>query len=324
MPSRRSLAAAFAAIYLFWGTTFLALRYAVAEVPPLLTIAIRCGAGAFIIFGWLAARGRLEPFTRQQWFVAGGAGLLLFLGGHSILAWAEMEVPSGQAALLLTAIPSWLVLLEAIRLRRMPPGRVLAGLIVGTVGVALLAGGGSGAGSLERGALVLAALLWAAGSLFARHSARPASAAQATAMQLAAGGVIVLLASVGTGELARWDAGATSARAAGSIVFLVLGGTVAGFGAYTWLLRVTSAAAVGTYAFVNPIIAVLLAWAVGDESPSVLTGVAALLVLSAVFLISLRVPAGRLLPGSFLRSGKRKLLIPARSRLVPDPGTDCT
>src|SRR5690606_28563420 len=135
MPSRQSLVAAFAAIYLFWGATFLALRYAVAEVPPLLTIAIRCAAGALIIFGWLAARGRLEPFTRQQWLVAGGAGLLLFLGGHGILAWAEMEVPSGQAALLLTAIPSWLVLLEAIRLRRMPPGRVLAGLIVGTVGV---------------------------------------------------------------------------------------------------------------------------------------------------------------------------------------------
>lgn len=294
MASRGRIAAAFATIYLFWGVTFLALRYTVAEVPPMLTIAIRCVIGAAVIYAWLALRGRLERTTREQWLVAVGAGLLLFLGGHSVLAWAEMSVPSGQAALLLTAIPAWLVLIEAFRARRFPAGRVLAGLALGTAGVGLLTlGAGPGGGGFERIALVLAALAWAAGSLYARHGARPASAAQATAMQLAAGGVIVLAASASTGELSGFQLAATSPRALVSLLFLVLGGTVAGFAAYTWLLRVTSAAAVGSYAFVNPVIAVGLAWAVGDEAASPVTALAGLLVVSAVLLLGgwFRLPA---------------------------------
>ena len=293
MSGRTRIAGAFAIIYIVWGVTFLAIRFVVAEIPPLATVAIRCAAGALLIFAWLAARGRLERTSTDQWAAAAASGFLLFLAAHSVLAWAEINLPSSQAALLLTAIPAWFVVLEAIRIRRLPSRRILAGLALGTGGVALLtAGHADGGGSAERIGLLFSALAWAAGSLLAKHAARPSSAAQATAMQLAAGAVVVSVASLATGELATWDATATSARAVGALSFLVLGGTVAGFGAYTWLLRVASPASVGTYAFVNPVIAVALAWAVGDDTPSQLTALAAVLVLSAVVLINRPVSLG--------------------------------
>lgn len=286
-------AAAFAAIYLFWGGTFLALRWAVAELPPLLTIAIRCGAGALVLYAWGAARGELARATALQWRVAAGAGALLFVGCHGLLAWAEQRVTSGQAALLLTSIPLWLVLFDSLHRRRLPSDRVLAGLAVGVLGIAVLtSGAGSAPGSVvDRVALVLSGLFWAAGSLLGRDGARPASALQSTAMQLAAGAGTVLLASALTGELGAWTPGPLSSRAIGSLAFLVLGGTILAFAAYTWLLRVAAPAAVGTYAFVNPVIAVLLAWAVGDEPATARTLAPALLVVGAVVLTRSR-PAG--------------------------------
>ena len=285
--SRARLIAAFAAIYVFWGGTFLAIRYAVAEVPPLLTIAIRCIGGAAILFAWLAWSGRLERSTAAEWRVAAAAGALLFVGCHGVLAWAEQRVSSGQAALFMTAIPFGLVLFDAFRQRRLPSARVLAGLAVGTLGIVVLTYGTAGASSgtlVDRVALILSDLSWAAGSLLALHGARPTSAAQSTAMQLAAGGAVVLLASVVRGELAGWDPFQITPRAVAALVFLVLCGTVLAFAAYTWLLRVTTPAAVGSYAFVNPLIALGLAWAVGDEMMSGKTLIAAALVIGAVVL----------------------------------------
>ena len=212
MSARARIAGAFAIIYVVWGVTFLAIRFVVAEIPPLATVAIRCAAGALLIFAWLAARGRLERTSSSQWATAAASGLLLFLAAHSVLAWAEIDLPSSQAALILTAIPAWFVVLEAIRDRRLPSRRLLAGLALGTGGVALLTvGHASGGGSAERIGLVFSALAWAGGSLIARHGARPSSAAQGTAMQLAAGAVVVSVASLMTGELGAWDAGVRNA-----------------------------------------------------------------------------------------------------------------
>jgi drug/metabolite transporter (DMT)-like permease len=281
------LIAAFAAIYVFWGGTFLAIRYAVAEVPPLLTIAIRCIGGAAILFAWLAWTGRLERSTAAAWRVAAAAGVLLFVGCHGVLAWAEQRVASGQAALFMTSIAFALVLFDSIRQRRPPSARVLAGLAMGTLGIVVLTSGTAGASSgtlVDRVALILSDFSWAAGSLLALHGARPASAAQSTAMQLAAGGAAVLLASVVSGELAGWNPFQVTPRAVAALVFLVLCGTVLAFAAYTWLLRVTTPAAVGTYAFVNPVIALGLAWAVGDEMMTGKTLIAAALVIGAVVL----------------------------------------
>ncbi len=286
-PPKLELAAAFAAIYLFWGGTFLALRYAVAEVPPLLTIAIRCVGGAAVLYAWLGARKQLETSSRSQWVTSLLAGTFLFVGGHGALAWAEQRVSSGQAALFMTSIPLWLVLLSSIRARRAPTRLVVAGLILGILGVALLTrGAGSWSGTLgDRLALIGSGLSWAIGSIIARDGPHPASAAQSTAMQLAAGGAVVLTLSLFTGELRTWDPAELSARGAGSVLFLVVAGTVLGFGAYTWLLQVTTPALVGTYAFVNPVVALSLAWIVGDEPFSVRTIVAGATVLTAVILI---------------------------------------
>ena len=285
--SRLGIAAAFAAIYLFWGATFLALRYAVQEVPPLLTIAIRCVGGALVLYAWLYWRGGLERTTRQQWVTSAIAGAFLFVGGHGVLAWAEQRVPSGQAALFMTCIPLWLVLLTSVRERRSPSRMVIAGLALGTLGVSLLArGSGEWAGTLlDRLALIGSGLSWAIGSIIARDGARPASAAQSTAMQLAAGALTVVALSLITEDLTGWSFAQITPRGAASVAFLVVAGTVLGFGAYTWLLQVTTPAAVGTYAFVNPMVALALAWAMGDEPFSARTVAAGLTVLGAVLLI---------------------------------------
>lgn len=273
--------AAFAAIYIFWGGTFLAIRYAVEEVPPLLMMAIRCAGGAAILYAWLAIRGQLEKATKAQWKIAGVAGIFLFLGCHGVLAWAEQRVTSGQAALLMTSIPLALVLLSAAYERRFPSGRVLLGIGLGIAGIGVLTYGSNSAPILDQLALVLSGVSWALGSLIARHGARPKSAVQSTAMQLAAGALALMVVSAAVGEGMPAE---VSLRGWISILFLIVCGTVLAFAAYTWLLRVTTPAAVGTYAFVNPLIALGLAWAVGDGTPSVRALLAAVLVLGAVFL----------------------------------------
>jgi drug/metabolite transporter (DMT)-like permease len=284
--SRAWLVAAFAAIYVFWGGTFLAIRYTVAEVPPLLTIAIRCGGGAAILYVWLAVSGQLERSTKAQWKVAGLAGVLLFLGCHGVLAWAEQSVSSGQAALLMTSTPLSLVLLNAAYERRFPSTRVLLGIGLGVAGIAVLTYGAQ-VNSAPLGArllLVLSGVSWAAGSLVGRYGARPESAVQSTAMQLASGALVLLSASLAFGELGGWSPVRVTMRGWLSLAFLVVCGTVLAFAAYTWLLRVSTPAAVGASSFVNPVIALGLAWAVGDEPANVRALFAAALVLGAIFL----------------------------------------
>ena len=280
---RARLIGAFAAIYVMWGGTFLAIRYAVADVPPLMTMVLRCAGGAALLFAWLAWRGTLERPSRTQWLTAGVAGAFLFLGCHGLLAWAEQRVSSGEAALFMTAIPLWLIGLESILLRRAPSRRIVLSLLLGVAGVAVLTWGEGWAGGLtDRVVLIVSALFWAIGTLIVRRAGTPLPAAQSTAMQLGAGALALLAASVTMGEPIGWSPAAVTSRGWLALAFLIVGGTVIGFGAYIWLLRVTSAAAVSTYAFVNPVIALGLAWAVGDGDLSAHTAVAAVLVVGAV------------------------------------------
>ena len=267
--------------------TFLALRYAVQEVPPLVTIACRCVGGALVLHAWLAFRSELERPTKQQWVTSAIAGVLLFVGGHGVLAWAEQRVASGQAALFMTSTPLLLVFITSLRDRRMPPAAILVGLGLGVLGVSLLVrGNGEWSGTLlDRLALIGSGLSWALGSIVARDGARPSSAIQSTAMQLATGGLAVVTLAAITGELSSWNPAEVSLRGALSIFFMLMAGTVLGFGAYTWLLQVTTPAAVGTFAFINPVVALCLAWAVGDEPFSVRTVLAGAVVLGAVIMI---------------------------------------
>jgi drug/metabolite transporter (DMT)-like permease len=282
-PPRLLLVSAFAAIYVLWGGTFLAIRFAVAEMPPLVLILVRCVCGSAILFAWLAARRGLERTTAPQWVAAAVAGTLMFLGCHGLLAWAEQRVASGTAALYLATTPLWLVALTAVRERRAPTGRVLLGLALGIPGVGVLAGSGvpSGGQPLDLLALVACEFCWAAGSLVGRHGPRPNSVPQQSAMQLLFGALLLLAAGGYNGDLAAWEPGKVTVVGTAAVAFLIFSSVVC-MAAYTWLLRVASPAAVGTYAFVNPLIAILLAVAVGDEEFTWSIAVAAALVLGAV------------------------------------------
>jgi len=294
-PRRLTLLAAFAAIYFFWGATFLAVRYAVLVVPPLLIIVFRCAGGALILFAWLAWRRELERTTWAQWRTAAIAGLFLFLGSHVSLAWAEQRMSSGQAALFTSAIPLWIVLMESAKARAMPAARVLLGIALGIIGVGVLAGGSALNAGLpsDRALVTLGAFCWAAGSLVGRHGARPGSAIQSTAMQLAGGAVWVFAASALRGDLAHFSVARLDARTDLALLFLVLCGTVIAFASYTWLLRVASPAAVSSYAFVNPMVALALGVAVGDDALSGRIVLSATLVIAAVALTRGSAPAAR-------------------------------
>lgn len=293
--SRAALAAAFAAVYLFWGATFLAVRYAVVVVPPMLIIAIRCTGGALILGAWLAWRRELERPTLAQWRTAAIAGLLLFLGCHVAMAWAEQRMSSGQAALYSATIPLWILLMESVRLRSMPGPRVLVGIAVGMLGVGILAGGGAmNAGLLtDRLLISLGAACWAAGSLVGRHGARPRIATQATAMQLATGAVWTLTASVLHGDLTHFGVAQLTLPAVCALLFLVLCGTVIAFASFTWLMQVASPTAVSTYAFVNPVVALALGVLVGDDRLSGRVLLSAVLVVAAVALTMGGMPSAR-------------------------------
>jgi drug/metabolite transporter (DMT)-like permease len=296
-PSRAALLAAFASVYFFWGATFLAVRYAVHVVPPILIIVIRCTGGALILGAWLAWRRQLERPTLAQWRTAAIAGFFLFLGSHVAIAWAEQRMSSGQAALYTSTIPLWIVLMESARERAMPSVRVLLGIVLGIVGVGVLAGGSAiNAGLLSDRVLIsLSALFWAIGSLVGRYGARPAVATQATAMQLAAGAAWTFAASALHGDFSRFALSQLTTQSVLALVFLVLCGTVLAFASFTWLMRVAPPAAVSSYAFVNPMVALALGVLVGDD---VLTGrvaISAILVVGAVIL-TIRTPPSKTAP----------------------------
>jgi drug/metabolite transporter (DMT)-like permease len=234
-----------------------------------------------LLFAWLGVRARLERVTAAAWATAAVAGGLLFLACHGVMAWVEQRVSSGETALWMTAIPLWLVILDALRARRRPAFSVVIGLGLGAAGVAVLAAGDGlhPERARDHAALLACAFAWALGSLVARHGSRPASATQSTAMQLATGAVLVLAVSLASES---WSGLRLTPRGTASLGFLIVCGTALGLAAYTWLLRVTSPAAVGTYAFVNPVIALLLGSAVGDDQLGLRTVLATTLVVSAV------------------------------------------
>lgn len=279
--------------YIVWGATFLAIRWAVEDVPPFLLIGIRCAAGAVILVAWLWWKGpAIRPSSRDL-RTAAVAGTLMFVGCHGLLAWAEQRVPSGTAALYLTAIPIWLVAITSVSARRAPSMRTALGLGFGVLGVAMLSApvGSIEAGNpLDRIALIASGFAWAAGSLVAARGTHSSHRVASLAMQLVFGGALVLALSVGLGEWTGWAPGDVSGRAWASVAFLVLGGTVLGLVAYTWLLHNAPPAAAGSYAFANPVVALVLAVAVGDQTLTTRTWTAGGVVLLAVALTMERTP----------------------------------
>jgi drug/metabolite transporter (DMT)-like permease len=279
--------AAFAAIYFVWGSTFLAIRYAVETIPPFAMMAGRCLLGGAILLVWGLVRERDLPWpTRREWGGAAVIGTLLFVGCHGVLAYAEERVPSGIAALCLATIPLFVPLLGWALPDGRPPSRRRAGaFVVGFAGVALLvASQGTGGGLHATDALLLvgSALSWAAGTVATRVVPVPRSPVLGAAMPLLAGGVILVLVAAGSGELASLSAADVTGRSIGGLAYLVVFGTVLTFSAYVWLLRVVAPARVATYAFVNPAVAVVLGWAVAGESLTFGAVVASAVIVAAV------------------------------------------
>lgn len=290
MSSRARIGAAFLAIYLIWGSTYLAIRLAVATLPPFLMAGTRFLTAGLLLFAWLGMRGEYRA-TLREWRDATIVGGLMLLGGNGVVSWAEQFVPSGLAALIVSTIPIWVVLLDWLWLKeKRPDRRTIAGLILGFLGVAMLvrphAAPGSGAVSLlGGGALLLAAALWAAGTLFSRRAARPKAPLLSAAMQMVAGGVLLLLTGTLTGEWARLNLQAATALSLLSLIYLILFGSLVGLTSYLWLIQVTTPARASTYAFVNPIVAIILGWAVAGEEFRPMTVVAAAVAISGVVLI---------------------------------------
>ena len=285
---RWKIAIAFFAVYVFWGMTYLAMRVAVEEIPPYLMAGSRFVLAGVVLFVWTRRRGDPAP-TPLHWRAAAIVGAFLLLGGNASVAWAEQRVPSGLAALLIGVMPIWMVGLEWLRRGSRPSKQVLAGLLLGAAGVGLLVlpqGGRKGMDLLGAAVLILAAASWAWGSVISKSAPLPKSPFLATSLEMIAGGLLCLLVGVFSGELDGFRVSEVSSRATVAWLYLVVFGSLVAFTAYIWLLGVTSIAKVGTYAYVNPIVAVLLGWAVLGEPVTWRTVVAAVIILLGVALVN--------------------------------------
>lgn len=279
------LVAAFAALYVLWGSNFLAIRYAAEAMPPFLMMAVRCLIAGAILFAWAWFREGARP-APGHWRSAGAVGTLLFLGCHGLLAWAEQTIPSGVAALVMATTPVWLTLLDWGAGGPRPTTRAVLGLAIGLAGLVFLVGPKPESGTpVALLVLVLSAFAWAAGSILSRRVQLPSSLVLASGMQLLAGGVALSVAGSVLGEWNRVDASILAPRALWGFAYMVILSSLVGFTAYTWLLRVAPPAQVGTYAFVNPMVALVAGWAIGGEAVSSATLGASTVIIAGVALI---------------------------------------
>jgi drug/metabolite transporter (DMT)-like permease len=289
--SRAQIIAAFASIYVIWGSTYLAIRYAVETIPPFLMGGTRFLVSGALLYIWSRYRGAPRP-TRLHWRNAVIAGGFLLLGGNGAVVWAEQFVPSGLTALLVSILPFWLVIIEWVRPpRKRPTGAVLVGLVLGFIGIIVLVGpgniGGNGDVSLI-GALVLilGSLSWAIGSFWSRDAELPNSGLMTTGIEMLGGGALLMIVGALSGELSHLDVHHISRASAVGLGYLITFGSLLGFTSYIWLLDKVSPAHLGTYAYVNPLVAVVLGWAIAGERLSIRTGVAAAIVICGVALIT--------------------------------------
>jgi drug/metabolite transporter (DMT)-like permease len=278
----------FLAIYLIWGSTYLAIRLAVDSLPPLLMTATRSLVAGGLLFV-LRARRPLRMRV-AHWRSAGVAGGLLFLGGHGLLAWSEQRIDSGLAALMVASMPIWMAIMMMISGRKFLGWATSGGVVLGFIGVAILMipGGMTGSGGREPvvvTALLLAALFWAGGSLYARQAPLPDDVGLSTAMQLLAGGVLLSLVGTARGEWHALDPARITSQSLIALAYLIVFGSLVAFSAYSWLLRVAEPALVGTYAFVNPIVAIALGCAIGGEGLGPSDGLAGAVIVAAVVLV---------------------------------------
>ncbi len=289
---RARLIAAFAAVYVIWGSTYLAMRFAIETLPPFFMLGARFGLAGLILLAWSRWHDDAPPPTARDWTVGGISGTLMLFGGTGAVIWAERRVPSGIAAILVAIVPLWMVLLDwSHPSGRRPRPLVFVGLSLGLAGLALLVGPDALHGDASMhlpsvAILMLGSFTWAMGSVVVQRAPRPSTGMNGSATQMIVGGAILTVAALLHGELRALGATHASTRSVLAFVYLVTFGSLVGFTAYNYLLGHTSAAKAATYAYVNPVVAVLLGWLLASEPVTSRTLVAAAVILAGVAIIT--------------------------------------
>jgi drug/metabolite transporter (DMT)-like permease len=283
---------AFAATWLIWGSTYLAVAFVVRDIPPLLTAGLRNVAAGLALYLWMRARGAERP-TGRQWRDGIVVGVLLLGCGNGAVTWAAGREPSGVVALMVSLVPLWMMVFGWVGHRGVRPALLeVAGVAIGLAGIALLVATDASAGGAVSwlGALVLigSTIAWSMGSMYSRSLAPMPKPLLGTGVEMLAGGLALMLASAASGEWARADPGALTLRGLVSLLYLIVFGSIVGFSAYKWLLGRVRPALAGTYAFVNPVVAVVLGTLFAGEAFTPRLAVAMLLIVGAVATISLR------------------------------------
>lgn len=290
-PPAWKILLAFAIIYFVWGSTFLAIRVGVREVPPLILASMRFFIAGLIIFLWMRLRGTPSP-SRREWLAACILALCIFVLDYGLLFWAEQRVPSGIAAVMLATIPVFMSLSEIVVLRTQRLTWRLAGaLLVGIGGVSVLVSRSVtiGEAPIDRAgalALVIAAISWSIASALTRKLPLPASKVMSSGAQMLAGGIMLAIAAALFREFRGFHIGAVSRNVWFALAYLIVAGSIIGFTAYVWLLHYESPTKVGTYAYVNPVVAVLVGYFLGGETVGPRTILGTLLVLVSVLVIT--------------------------------------
>ena len=287
--SRSAVFFAFFAIYLIWGSTYLAIRVAVESMPPFLMAGVRFIVAGALLYAWLAYQGRAAA-TGRQWRDNLVIGALLLVGGNGVVVWAEQRIPSGITTLLISITPLFMVMFDWMLPKGLrPSAATFVGLALGFAGVALLINGGTGGAPLDVArciGLLVACISWAAGSLLSRHAREPAEPITAATLQMLLGGVLMVLVGTFRGEFTGFHLHDVSARSLLAWVYLVVAGSLITFPAYVYLLKHSTPARVSTYSYVNPVVAVFLGWLILGEPVGPRTFLAALVIVSAVAIIT--------------------------------------
>jgi drug/metabolite transporter (DMT)-like permease len=292
-PSSVAIWTAMITVYLVWGSTYLAIRFAIETLPPFLMAAARFLIAGTILYLIRRGQGDAVP-SRVEWRSASIIGILLLVGGNGGVVWAEQRVPSGVTALIVGIAPLWMVLIDVLHPAGRRPGRwAILGLVLGFIGLSVLIGPSQIAGHGEDidliGAIViiLAALFWAIGSLYSRQAKLPSSPLLGTAMEMLAGGAGLLLLGFFTGEFSRFNLDTVSVRSISGMAYLIVFGSWIGLSSYTWLLRVAPTPLVFTYAYINPVVAVLLGHLIASEPLTLQIVIAATIVVGSVVLTTI-------------------------------------
>lgn len=281
-------------VYILWGSTYLAIRFAVESLPPFTMAAIRFLVAGSVLYAAMRLTGA-KPTRSRHWVTTGTVGVLLLVTGNGVLSWAEQSVPSGVAALLIGATPLWMVLIDWLRPGGVKPDRrVLIGVAVGFIGIAWLISPSDFLGNSESidllggAAVIFASMSWALGSIYGRdHKAdAPESPLLSTAMEMLVGGVVLFAVGALSGEWGKIDPSAVAPRSLAGLGYLILFGSLIAYSAYNWLLREAPMPLVSTYAYVNPLVAVFLGYLFAREPLSMRVIGAAVIIVGSVFLIN--------------------------------------